>query len=154
MALSNAACKSSALRLDNRDEELNELVDNLLLLHMLLSEDSNFAPQSFVLLLYRTESCIQMLLPPSHVLHFIQHARNCFRLGSCLLGLWGFRRSNFAFDMLEQVGMSLLEIGMRELHFVPVEFKAAVVDRCYLVESVHVQLTNEARHVVVFVVER
>lgn len=152
--LADSAAQPRTLRLDDGDQELNQLVDDLLLLHVLLSEDRHLAPQRFVLLFHGTEARVQRLLTSTHVLHFVQHSSHRFRLRRRFLRLRWLRVCNLALDVLKQVRMALLEVRMGEFHLVLVELQAAIINARNLVKAVHVQLPDEARHVVVLVIQR
>ena len=60
----------------------------------------------------------------------------------------------FALDLLQQVVLAALEVGVGELDLVPLPAQAARLHVHDLVEVVHVELPHEARHVGVLVVVR
>lgn len=135
----------------------NSLVDDLLLFQMFLSKYSDLPPQGFILLFHVAETIIQRILTTIHIFNFTQDSTKRDTLRSLCLQflvfiLLGVR--NLSLDVFEKIWMALLKIWMRKLHLVLVEFQASVVNGRYLVESIHVQLSDEACHVVVLVVER
>lgn len=122
----------------------SHLVDNLLLLVVLLAQDSDFAPQGLILLLHRLEARIERILPAAHILHLAQHATDRLQLEGALvlclllgLQLLLLRRRDLALDVLQQVRVILLKARMGELHLVLIEPQTAIVDRGDFVETIY-----------------
>lgn len=63
-----------------RHKEMYEFIYNLLLLVMLLSQQSQLSPESFVLPFHGTESRIKVFLFPPQAPHFCQHSAHQFWL--------------------------------------------------------------------------
>lgn len=127
--------------------------DGILLLLLLLLEAAGGAARRLLqmrLLLSCRLLLLLLLLLQMLLLLVVMGVRMLLLLLLLLLLL--FRVGNLALDVLQQVRVVLLEARMRKLHLVLVEPQATVVDRCDLVETVHVQLANKAGHVVMFVI--
>lgn len=124
---------------------MSHLVDNLLLFHVLLSQHDHLSPQRLILLLHGGETVVQHLLLTAHHLHLGQDSVQCLRLDNgCRLGRGGHclvlwlvaRMCNLPLDVLQHERVAALEARVAELHLVPVELQAAVVQRGDLVETV------------------